>query len=99
MELEEKIKAILNTYGCLKEGGKLWCEVIDAQRNEDLINELLSLHGVMYDFISEIKLNLQDLTKDRDYWLNQKQYEKAISILTCVEQIKQVVKKYDNKIY
>ena len=72
--------------------------------NQDLVDEIeqiygeeqLSIHGVMCSFVDELRFNLDDLTKDRDYWLKQKQYEKAISILTCIEQIKQVLDKYEN---
>ena len=59
MELKEKIKEVLNNYGCIRKGGKFWDEVIDDQRNEDLVNDLFALYAVVKPFYcSDEKKNL-----------------------------------------
>jgi hypothetical protein len=42
--LRISIRGILNEYGCLHSGGKMWDEAIEDLRNEELIERLLMLH-------------------------------------------------------
>ncbi len=42
--LRAAIKGILNEYGCLHSGGKLWDKVTEELRNEELITRLIMLH-------------------------------------------------------
>ena len=50
MELKDKIKNVLEEYGCLHKNGKLWDEIIQQQRNEELIDALFNLHIVSRQF-------------------------------------------------
>ena len=42
-----------------------YCDYLEEQ------NKQLSIHGVMCSFIDELRFNLEDLCKDRDYCLIQ----------------------------
>lgn len=49
MGLKKDIKKVLKEYGCLHKGGTRWDEVIQNQRNKDLINDLFNLYLVKND--------------------------------------------------
>lgn len=60
MDLKTEIKKLLEAYGCLQtHKGEPFNEIYDQIRDEDLVNDLFALYGVVFNEAKEIDKQLK----------------------------------------